>query len=136
MKNPKNHKQILVCREKHGTRYFDASTPRKRSLAALKLVRERIEEYYRNPTDEEIEVDRAASQISLEALSQLPEGIRKDVQRRATRAKGDLEFLLGERELYQQAQEALRIKDGELAWKVLWGRRDYEYEDVSLETLE
>lgn len=46
-------KKILIAEEKHGSRYFDASTPELLHAAALKLVSERIEtEYFAEPKTE------------------------------------------------------------------------------------
>lgn len=132
-------KQILIAREKHGTRYFDASTPELLAESAFKLLKERWEEGYwyfldDPPEDKDI--------LSEEQIAALPtESLRnQESQRRKN-------YL---RELYNWQvveKQYLAIKDCVenglknrawklLAWKPLQNRSDYEYENVELEELE
>jgi hypothetical protein len=130
----KNKKQILIAKEKHGTRYFDASTPELLAESAFKLLKERWNDgywYYLDDPPEDKDV------LSEEQIAALPtESLRnQESQKREyfLREQRDWEYLA---EKYRAIKDCVENGLKNRAWKLLQNRSDYEYENVELETLE
>lgn len=128
------NKQILIAKEKHGTRYFDASTPELLAESAFKLLKERWDDgywYFLDDPPEDKEV------LSEEQIAALPtESLRnQESQKRKSflREQRDWEYLAKE---YRAIENCVKNKLKDKAWKLLQNRSDYEYENVELEELE
>ena len=126
--------KILIAHEKHGNRYFDASTEELRNAAALKLLTERFDEgywYYKpNPPDDTLI-------LSAEQIVQLPtEVLRNQEAAKLRQYKRDFAEYEKEVEDHQLIQKAVQTKDAALAYKLLKRRIDYEYENITVEKLE
>jgi hypothetical protein len=130
--------RFLIAKEKHATRYFDASTEEALYAAALKLLKERMSQYgcIRSPGKASAWY-KSADILTDEQIAALPNDALKS---QADRARCEA------RRLKQQYEEALvtwgaaraarEENDGAAAWQVLQMREDYEYEGFSFEYLE
>lgn len=127
-------KQILIAKEKHGTRYFDASTPELLAESAFKLLKERWNEgywYYLDdlPEDKDILSEEQIAELPTESLRNQESQKRKNYLREFYNWQSD-------------EKEHLAIKDcvennkKSKAWNLLLNRSVFEYENVELETLE
>lgn len=126
--------RILIAEEKHRRRYLRAETPQQLFASALKLLKERINQYY-HPSDEEI-AQVQAHILSDEVIEKLPVGYRGDAQRKSAYKKRQLEDLLQQRDDWARAVQAVEENDGSLAWTVLSLRTDHQYEHVDIAYLE
>ncbi len=128
------NRYVLVAQEKHGTRYFDATTEEAAHKSALALLAERFKlKWYYGPGDAPKPPQGLPSADEIKAM---PEGKLKHAA---------LQMLNGYRrdcrdyeqavEDYKDIQAAIKAKDGAKALKILRDR-DGEYESVRLEPLE
>lgn len=130
----KNNKQILIAYEKHGNRYFDASTPELLAESAFKLLKERWDEGYWYVSEDPPEREDILSEEQIAALP--TESLRSAELAKRT-------YYLAEFNNWQRDEkEILAIQDcvennlKDKALKLLQNRSDYEYENVELEFLE
>lgn len=138
---------ILVFQEKHGDRYFLADTPERTKKAFLKILEERYNRggYFLKLEDCFSEEDLLLARDSDEYIQKLQKTIADkdavdvikdhalhelDRVKKLVRYYKEVVFENGE------IQKALSNKDGLLAFCILDGRRDYEYERFSFEHLE
>lgn len=130
----KNKKQILIAKEKHGTRYFDASTPELLAESAFKLLKERWDEkhwYYVDdpPKDKDV--------LSEEQIAALPtENLRNSESQKRKIFLRELRNWQDNAEEYKSIENCVKNKLKNKAWKLLQNRSENEYERVELETLE
>jgi hypothetical protein len=156
---------ILIFKEKHGDRYFDASTPEAKSAAFLKILRERFNSgyYYEEPKSPEHTLtkdEKALLSLSEEQLDALPAPLQASTKTQVSRVRRKLR---GVQEEYEQAKlwwdsvvallaldpaeavnqkEERRIRVMNKTYSVssaedlLDARKDYEYEDYWVESLE
>lgn len=131
IQNGYSYPQVLVFEEKHGTRYFDASTPRNLGMACLKILSERLNEGYYTVYGEEPEKPKY-----------LPESVandsylKKQVEAqwgRFHRAQGQRREALG---FVSSVQEVLVSLDYFKAYRLIDERSGYEYERAELECCE
>jgi len=120
--------RILIAKEKHGTRYFDA-TGDKLYSAALKLLTERWEEGYWYEEPEEPENPN----IDLEKV---PESLKEISTQYLVQYDYDLKYYEQEKDLFDSIKRAVDGKSGKLAWSCLQCRNNGEYESVELEESE
>lgn len=130
----KNKKQILIAKEKHGTRYFDASTPELLAESAFKLLKERWDDGYwycldDPPEDKDVLSEEQIAALPTESLRNQESQKRKNYLRELYNWQDDEEEFLAIKDCIEN-----ELKDK--AWKLLRNRSDYEYENVELETLE
>lgn len=131
----KDHCYVLVAKEKHGTRYFDATTRKAFLKSALALLTERFKaNYFYYKPDKPIVPQ---GMLNEEQLKGMPEGQLKNLAvkmlrdyRQACRNCED------DSETYRAIEDAVKEKDGEKAWDCLRARMDWEYEHVELKLLE
>lgn len=127
-------KQILIAKEKHGTRYFDASTPELLAESAFRLLKERWDDGYwyiseDPPEDKDILFEEQIAALPTESL-------------RNSESQKRIQYLRQFYNWQDDQKERLAIKDcvennlKNKAWKLLWSRRNCEYENVELEELE
>lgn len=136
--------KILIFNEKHGDRYFDASTDEKLHAACLKILRERVgpEGYWQfiNPVDWESEWvqkyiegwDIEDAEIETIAI----ESVQKQVRAQRAKARQRRNEYLRADEQWARARVALEENDGEAAYQILQERDGGEYEDFTIEYLE
>lgn len=126
---------VLVCHEKHGDLYYHVPNDQALCRAALSILRERLEagHWYNDPKDE-LPADPNLTPEQIEALPAGP--IRETAKRevasyqRAVREQGDAI------EMWKNIHRAIEENNGKLAWTILRDRSDWEYERVSIETLQ
>lgn len=142
--NP-NTKHVIVCVEKHSTRYHDASTREVFLRSCLRILKERLEQprYWYGESETREEFDSYMKEyghrpsLTKEQAQALPEGgVKKkaieELQYYADRLQNHLEhnqFLI-------DVQVAVSNEDGLMAWELLELRAKNEYERFQLEPLE
>ena len=126
--------KILIAEEKHGTRYFDASTPEALNAAAFSLLKERWDEgywYYLGDPPENKDV------LPYDQIDSLPTQSLKDSElKRRTQYLRDLHSWQNEEKEYNAIKDCVENNLLDKAWKLLQSRSDGEYEKVEIETLE
>lgn len=126
-------RQVLVAKEKHSTRVFDATTREALYASALTLLKERMDSgyYYEEPEAP------AEPAMTIKQLEALPEGAIKRAGLREWEDRDEaLQEYRREHASWLRMTKALEEKDGSLAWEALRARYDYEYEYVDLVELE
>jgi hypothetical protein len=124
--------RVLVFTEKHRTRYFDASTDELLESACLKILRERNElGYYYEPDAPRQE---KVTEEDVEAASN--DYLKKVAKAQLGRYQMELRRFQQEIDEYHMIKSTLDNNDGKLAYQILQGREDYEYEGMRLEFLE
>lgn len=126
-------KQIIVAKEKHGTRYFDASTPELLAESAFKLLKERWDSdwYYYDAPPEGKDI------LSEEQIAALPtERLRFSESEKRKRYLREFYNWQDDQKEYLAIKDCVENNLKNKAWKLLQSRSDYEYENVELETLE
>ncbi len=132
--------KILIAKEKHSTRYFDASTNELLHRACVKLLKERLEaDWYHagTPPDEHC-------YMSIEAIDKLPAHLQSAARRTNTEIKQASDrhavaesFLKSVQEIIQIDKPLLGNRRGDLmSWLLLEHRNEYEYEKVRIESIE
>lgn len=126
-------KFVLVVREKHSTRYFDAVDLYCLYAGCLKLVKERRDQGYydvEGPTIQE-------PALSEEVVAGLDDGaIKLAGMKQWAQYKSEWADYEQDREVLVEANKAIQNDDGLLAYCVLRNRTDHEYEEVVMEALE
>lgn len=124
---------VLVCEEKHGTYYYDATTPEALQSSAFAILKERWEDgcwYYdpgERPQYEGLSEDR------IEALPD-PE-LREVARKKLTRFRSVYQVWKNEKSFYMGVKKIIEEERKSEAWKALGYRALHEYETVSLEPL-
>lgn len=135
-----NRPSVLVISEKHGTRYFDATSVDALHASALALLRERFSDdvfrYYVDPGELEKEAPRV--DLSLEEAAGLPakSPTRQLHDNQIKRRDEWRTYVDSYRRWYAAAQKAIAQEDGGLALRCLEARSSHEYEEISIEPLE
>jgi hypothetical protein len=125
--------KLLVFKEKHGQRYFYVHNDKALFKAALKILTERAKEGYWYYKPEE---PPKAPDFTKEQIATLPESMRADATKKLQQYTDACRRYDAEVEDYNEIQEALKTKNGKLAWQCLRNRSDGEYEGCSLERIE
>ncbi len=126
---------ILVFREKNGTRYFAANTKEEAGMACLKILKQRFEEGWYQPYDD----DDHPTQPSMteEAIRALPSVCMKEAGLREWRKyEEEVKERSRANSFYQAVKTALEGQHGNLAIDLIFSRDGAEYEDVKIESLE
>ncbi len=126
--------KILIAHEKHGNRFFDASTEELRNKAALFLLTERFKDgfwYYEpEPPDSE-------GILTEEQIAALPtEALRNQEFTKLRQYKRAQKQYEANDKVYYQIEQAVKNKDATFAYKLLMSRTSYEYENITIEELE
>lgn len=157
-------KRILVFREKHSRRYFDASTDELTAQACVKILRERMKDgywYYREYEKAEKPLsadDKSILMLTDEQLEVLPEAMKNEIVQKRSRIQRSQQVYLRQKQLEDSwfaaaekltegtVEEAAKLTtEGLEGWgrrvqplaiAVLDARRDYEYESFDFENLE
>jgi hypothetical protein len=144
-------RRIIVDVSKHWTGYYDASTPESFAASCLKILQRRFDEgWYSDPgpVPEEPGEDKCLSEQQIAILP--TEGLRQSETKRREQELGRLKEDRQERDWYLAAKSALDHKTMELraygradrvrlvpvVWELLEMHREYEYEGITLESLE
>lgn len=155
MTGPANGSRIIVCHEKHETRYYDASTDEAWAKSSLKILTDRFNEgyWYYDPRAEQhpFSLDLRAKRDELAAITddqieQIPsedarELLRKKREQALDEQSEDAEMV----EEYERIKAVVEAQDDSFetvgrsrepkAWRLLEARSDHEYERIELEDL-
>ena len=125
--------RILVVKEKHGTRYFDARTASSFAMACLKLLKERRDKGYYDV--EEPRIKEPA--VSKEQVKAIDDGaIKLAALKEWAQYNDQWADYEEDRAILVEANKAIQTEDGLLAWCILRHRDNHQYEEVELEALE
>jgi hypothetical protein len=132
--------RILVLKEKHGTRYFDIDTFEKLQDVCLDILKERLDPKYGYISHpgllEEAWGCREPYLLSDEDIAALPVALQATAtQKRRDYRKYKAEWQL-DLDIWNEANKAVKLQDGEAAYDILDARRDHEYEGLCFEYLE
>jgi len=130
-------KQILIFKEKYGTRYFDASTLELRNAACFKILKERFLEghWYDwmdeecQPHDPDILGDKQIAELPNENLRK----VEKDRQQKLNRAMKNWQR---NKNTYAKIKDCIGNEDFFTAYQILTNQSDGEYEGFNVEVLE
>lgn len=154
---------IIVWEDKHGTSYYDASTPENREASAREILRQLIDQQYIYKPDDEPDVygiDMELVALTEDQVDALPTNsmaaeARKHRKTYAARVRENddakreyetiQEILAGET-VYRRWTRQTDSRDGKFkagqrmkapitAWSMVSARSDYEYEQFSEETV-
>ena len=148
--------RIIVAKEKHESRYLDASTDEAWAKSALALLSERFKDgyWYYDPfadnSDYSVKARQARSQLlemTEEAITALPASVAEDLRKKIESARRDLKEDEKAKAQYDEIKEVVEKQDlswvgvgkrwaQPRAWSLLMARREYEYERVGLEEVE
>lgn len=122
--------RILVLSEKHGDRYFDASTEEALYNSALTILTGRLKEGYWYPIPENTQKKLDYTQ---EDIAKMPPSMQASAQKALNSYVQGQGYYQNEVQEFKMINDAVKNKDGKTAWKILRLRGDAEYERVSLE---
>ena len=125
---------VLVCDEKHGNRYLPAKDDAEMFRSALKVLGERLKDgyWYTKPdgkAPEKPDVDESE-------IGNLPVSLQATDRQLWKRYEAAIDARKEELAEYAAIERAVSERDGELAWRILRSRRDYQYEGVMIVELE
>jgi hypothetical protein len=147
--------QIIVCHEKHGERYYDASTPEAWAKSALAILTDRFNDgyWYHDPRQvtNSFSLERRAKMYEMllvtdEQIEAIPsDEARVVLRKQRRRARAEHQQELEQIEQYDRIKIAVEAQDRgfftvgrdsfqiPVAWDILEDRSDHEYERVELE---
>jgi hypothetical protein len=128
--------KILIFREKHGSRYFDASTDELICKAALKVLTERLEDgyWYYEP-----EPPNKGGILTPNQIATLPTAALVNQETdKLIRYNQDFRQYEYDLQEFRDIKKSVETKDGLTAYKILRSRScdEYEYETFQLQNLE
>ena len=129
----KNFKAIIVCEEKHSTRYFDASTIEQFAKSCLQILKERAEWILKSPCwDTEVQIP----ELGKETIAGMKDGaLKRAAEEQWTAFEHATQSKKEEQEHFEDIRRALSENNGLLAAGVLEDRNDNEYERFKVESL-
>lgn len=127
--------QLLILKDKHSTSHYLCKDQEALGLACLSILKQRLDPrygYLQHPGPES-EIYGLKEELTKEAAGALPEPYRKQALGViAANAKLRREWAEAVAQ-YENAKQAVKQKDGMLAYQILFDRRDYEYEGFDIE---
>jgi len=117
--------QVIVVKEKHGTNYYDASTPEKAALACLDVIKQRLDPEFCWYMDE-LPADTDSEEEVISIIAMAKENLTPKKVETPLTDKEQAERIVA------MVEENL-IKAGKAAAVFLEDRRDYEYEGIEFE---
>ncbi len=122
---------LVIIKNKHDNEYLVVNNDEELFNLALILLEARLRsnEYYFKPEEPE-KLDYDESQIA-----SLPVKLQRDAEKVLANYKRNLKFFEEELYTWELIQQAIKNKDGRLAWRILDSRGDYQYEQIVLEHL-
>ena len=134
--------KVLVWKDKHGTSYYDASTPEALAESALNVLGTMMDIGYYYREEKEFEVP-----ITDEEIEAMPLKYRDHARKDQSYAKRSILDAKENNDFYDEVKRVLAEHDMStvtigrgkherqvpIAWNLLDSRSDYEYEYVSLE---
>lgn len=124
---------MVVCKEKHGTRYYVVESEEELFRLSLNILRGRFKSgyFYHEPQGRPSPPDFKADDIP-----GMPASLRDPATRQWGRYTTDLRDWEQATAQWARVNKAASEADGPLAWEVLRERSDHEYESVTLEPAE
>jgi hypothetical protein len=147
--------RIIVCQEKHGTRYYDASSDEEWAKSALKILSDRLDDgyWYYDPRAEShpfsLDLRKKRDEllaITDEQIDAIPSEEARDLLRaKREQARAELREEADEIEEYERIRAVVEAQDESFvtvgrsrepkAWRLLEARSGHEYESVELADL-
>jgi hypothetical protein len=148
------NKYVLVCKEKHGTRYYDATSPEAYVASCNKILKERFEDGWTYEKWDDPPMQYSVI-LTPEEIEKLPEHLRVQEQKKLDTWNQEVQehknhnancdaiekFLQGDLSL-EKPVEVTRKSDGQLlrytctSARILALRKHYQYEEVKVERME
>lgn len=135
--NPYNTKYpfLLSFNEKHGSyHYLIRSIPELYEIS-LQILTERYEDGWYNvgviPTLDEL--FQKAVGVGVEAFDALPQGIKDNLKSKAEMARKDYAYYTEAAQFLEAAEQAIKDKNGKVAFQLLRDHADSEYEGFNFE---
>lgn len=128
-------KQILVLSSKHNTVYYDASTPELEKVAYLKAFKFNDEfTVYTDldPKHSELKDFKKELDELKKAFPKLPKSLKESTKEQISELESRISELETQTELYLKAKKG----DVEAIKELMELRKDYEYEGISIESVE
>lgn len=124
---------VVVCKEKHGTRYYVVESEKELFRLSLNVLRGRLKSghFYHEPPGRPAPPDFRA-----EDIPGMPASLREAATRQWGRYTTDMRDWERSVDQWTKVNRAASEADGSLAWEVLRERSDHEYESVALEPAE
>lgn len=129
-------KRILIAKEKHGDRYFDASTEELRNKAAFHLLSERFKEGYWYEWMNKAKEPSKKDILSQEEIDKLPEPYKKQATAKLKQYTKDRIRWVQNKNHYDYLKKVVEEKLVNKAYSVLIYFADGEYEGIELIDLE
>lgn len=122
-------KTVVVCKEKHGTRYFVVESDEELFRTSLVILRGRLKGgWYYEPGEPPPKPD-----FSKEDVEKMPASLRNSALSKLKEHEDSMKYWKDVASCWEAVNQAAAEADGRLAWEVLDGRSDHEYEYVGLE---
>lgn len=120
-------RKVIIAKEKHELRVFDATTEEALYASALMLLTERgADDYwYEQPAKTPPQLDFDESSVHT-----LPVTLQESAKRRLAAYKLELREYGQIKSEWEDIQNAIKNKDGRAAWRILRSRSNREYEYV------
>jgi len=123
---------VLVLREKHAYLYFHVANEDQLHRAALLVLGGRFRSGYFYPRPTKEERPQPPDYVDEAEIAKL-KGVHKDIAlRRLAEFKRGARLFYEDVATYNRIRDAVRGKDGAVAWACLKARNDIEYEGVEL----
>lgn len=113
--------RILVLQGKHGDQFYKANNPDELHESALKILAENRHWYTEPRKPEDLGFTK-------ETINSLPESLRGKAEADLAKYERDMRTYNNEMLWYDRMLKAEKEQDGNLAYKVISSRHDYEYE--------
>ena len=127
--------QLMIFTDKHSTSHYLCADQDALGRACLMVLKERLDPsygYIQHPGPES-EIYGLKEELPKEAAEALPEPYRKqalNVIKENAKSRAEWAEAV---ELFENAEKAVKTKDGNLAFLILEARRDHEYEGYTFE---
>jgi hypothetical protein len=126
--------QLLICKEKHGERYYYLPTEAHLHAVALDIVKERFVQHWYGTSEESFQSDEDLEGLKVQVNSISDPDLRRGAAAELKRKQQAAAYAREGLDDYVTAKKAVETNDGELAWELLNSRASAEYEYVRLES--
>lgn len=119
--------KILICDDKYGRDIYSVPTVTDLYKVALHILEYRFENNYFQKSTLPKPLD-----YTKEDIEKMPESFRKDATEKLKSNERYIQSIKEVNSEYDDAENALKNKDGQTAWEIIRSRNDNEYEKIEL----